>query len=296
MDVVIKYRNGDIMKNINTKELAKTFLQFTIIAVLTFASGCSNKKISETDDSLVIVGSGACEEILKKLANVFNDTQSDFTVAIPKSIGTSGGIRAAGTGESVIARVSRPIKEEEAGYGLEYLPFAKDPIVFAVGSGVDIKSITTEQIIKIYSGEITNWKQLGGPDSPVRVLGRETGETSRSIIEKNLKSFESIEHQEHVKIVYHDYEMVNMFGKYFNAIGYLTNSSINQNIHPVSIDGVSPTLENVSSNRYPFITEYALVYKEKNLNRQAQQFIDFIFSEQGRAILEANNISPVSRK
>ncbi|MFA5422651.1 MAG: substrate-binding domain-containing protein [Phycisphaerae bacterium] len=276
------------------KNTVKLLLWLTT-TVLIFPVGCDNKNVNQSDDSLVIVGSGACEEILKKLADAFNQKLSDFPVIVPKSIGSSGGVRAAGIGESIIARISRPIKEEEAGYGLEYLPFAKDPIVFAVGSGVDIKSITTEQIIKIYSGEITNWKQLGGPDSPVRVLGRETGETSRSEIEKCIPGFESAGHKDHIKTVYHDYEMVNMFEKYNSAFGYLTGSSLNENIHPLSIDGISPTIENVVSGKYPLIAEYAFVYKSGNLNKKAKQFLDFVFSKQGRTIMENNNIAPVSR-
>ena len=280
----------------STMNRLKVITLCTVTAVLLVSGSCSKSTSNKTDDSLVIVGTGSCEEILKKLAEAFNQTQGDFEVVVPKSIGSGGGIKAVGNDEFILGRVARQIKDKEAHFGLTYLPFAKDPIIFAVGNNAKVTSLTTEQIIGIYSGEITNWQQLGGTANPIRVIGREKGETSRTNIEKKLKSFADIENQEHIKVVYHDYEVVNMFDKYFNAIGYLTSSSLNQNIHPVSIDDVLPDLENISSGRYPLVTEYAFVYKKKCLNEKARRFIDFVFSERGRAILEANNISPVSRK
>lgn len=281
------------MKTDSTRQTKRYAILCGLAILIPFWTGCKSRN---NQGPLEIVGTGACEEILKKLAKAFNQTQPDFEVIIPISIGTAGGIRAIGNDEYVLGRVSRQITDKEAHLGLSYLPFAKDPIVFAVGNNVKIQSLSTEQITEIYSGKITNWKELGGAENPIRVLGREKGETSRSIIEKKLKSFEEIEQQTHIKVVYHDYEMVDLFDKYLNAIGYLTNSSLNKNINPVSIDGVSPTADNVSSGRYPFVTEYAFVFKEKSLDKRAEQFLDFIFSEPGRSILEANNISPVSRK
>jgi len=159
-----------------------------------------------------------------------------------------------------------------------------------VGNKIDVKSLTIQQLQDIFSGKITNWREVGGKNNPIRVLVREEGDSSRSVIERTIESFKDIKLSEHSKMVYHDYEMVELFDKYPTAIGYLTNSSVNSNIHPISIDGIAPTLENVSQGRYPLVCEYAFVYKVSRLNDQAGKFLDFVFSNQGKKILESNRV------
>ncbi|MBN1456331.1 MAG: substrate-binding domain-containing protein [Sedimentisphaerales bacterium] len=229
---------------------------FTML-ILVF-TGCS--KNSSDGKPLEVVGTGACEEILDELAKAFNTTNADYKVVVPASIGSGGGIDAVGSDEHVLGRVARPLKQKEADMGLSYLVFAKDGIVFAVGSDVDVKSLTKQQLIDIFAGKIDNWQQVGGKNAPIRVLAREEGDSSRLIIEEHIPGFSGLKYGDQAKVLYHDYEMIELLGKYPTAIGFLTASSLSQDICPIAIDGVEPTPENISSGRYVMVGTYAFVF------------------------------------
>ena len=146
-----------------------------------------------------IPGTGANEFLLKKLAEAFNRENPGDTVVIPPSVGSSGGIRLVGEDERILGRVARSLKKEEAKYGLTYLVFAKDPVVFVVSSRVGVNDLTVQQLIDIYTGKIENWQQVGGQNHPVRLLVREPEDSSLLIIKKHLAPFKDLEFSDKAK-------------------------------------------------------------------------------------------------
>jgi phosphate transport system substrate-binding protein len=259
------------------------------------SSGCFNDTPGERDTRLVIPGTGACEEILKYAAARFNRLNSGLTVGVPISSGSSGGIRAVGQGEAALARVARQIKQDEAPYGLSYQVFAKDAVVFAVGDDVTVTDLSAAQLADIFSGKIENWRDVGGPDAPIRVLYREEGDSSLSVIRQYLTPFRGLEFTKRAKCAYHDHEMTGLLSKYPTSIGFLTNSTARapgNEIRTIMVDGVAPTVEHVLSGAYPFVCQYALVYKEKEVNPLAQAFIQFIFSDAGRQVFIEHHVVP----
>ena len=143
-----------------------------IVVILIFFSGCTTTQEKETY-KLTIPGTGACEVLLKELAKAFNDSNPGYEVIIPESTGSGGGISSTGQDDNVMGRVARKIKEEEKSYGLTYLVFAKDIIIFAVSGDVDVDNLSTEQVIDIFSGTIVNWNEIGGNDGVINVIIRE---------------------------------------------------------------------------------------------------------------------------
>jgi phosphate transport system substrate-binding protein len=283
------------MMQINKIKMISRIIIAACLVVLIFVfTGCA--KSSDTDKPLEVVGTGACEEVLKKFAEAFNKTNTVCEVVIPPSIGSGGGIKAVGNDEYVLGRVARPLKEKEADLGLSYLVFAKDAIVFAVGSDINIKSLTEQQLVDIFTGKVNNWKQVGGSKAPIRVLAREKGDSSRLIIDEHMPEFAQLKYGDQVKMIYHDYEMVDLFSKYPTAIGWVTASSVNSDIHPIAIDGIEPTPQNISSGEYPLAGTYAFVFKKKNLNDPAEKFIDFMFSDEGKKIMAMNGLMSISRE
>ncbi len=246
-----------------------------------------------------IPGTGANEFLLKKLAEAYNRENPGDAVLIPPSVGSSGGIRLVGEGEKILGRVARPLKKEENKYGLSYLVFAKDPVVFAVSSRVEVNDLTVQQLVDIYSGKIENWQQVGGQDYPVRLLIREPEDSSLLIIKKHLPPFRDLHFSDKAKCLYHDNEMIEMLKKYSTVIGWLTSSSlvaIGPVVNSIAIGGVEPSVENVVSGRYGLVGDYALVFKEKRLDALAKKFIDFIFSKTGAQLLKEAGVIPVSRR
>lgn len=244
-------------------------------------------------------GTGACEDVLRMLALAFNAEHPGLEVIIPRSIGTGGGIKAVSSGEYPMARVGRPLKEDELKLDLAFLPFANDAIVFAVGRSVGIRSLTTSQLGDIFKGKIVNWRELGEPEGPIRVLSRQPNDTSSENISQHLTPFKDKIFTDQAKIAFHDYEMVDLLNKFPTSIGFLTNSSLiapGNTMKTIGIDGVTPTPENLRSRRYPLRATYGLVCKEGRLNDIAVEFIDFIFSEKGKRLIEEYNLVPIARR
>lgn len=250
-------------------------------------------------ETLEIPGSGIGEVVLKNLAKNFNVQRPGDEVVIPPSIGAKGGIDAVITDKNLIGRIARPLEGDETKYGMKYLIFARDAVVFAVGEKVEIQSLTSNQLADIFSGKIGDWEQVGCKKALIRVLIRQPGETGLRIIQQHIKPFQQLKFSDQSKILYHDYEVVDMLEKYKTAIGFLTLSSIftgKGSIKPIAIDNIMPTPENVLAGKYKMTCDCALIYKEKRLSELGKKFIDFIFSDSGKQIMKKDGLIPAERR
>jgi phosphate transport system substrate-binding protein len=248
-------------------------------------------------EQLVIPGTGASTVILQELADAFNAENPGDEIVIPPSVSSTGGISLTETGEYVLGRVARHFNEAELDYGLKYLPFAKDMIVFAVGSKVGVEKLTSRQLADLYSGKITNWMAVGGNDALVRLFIRNPNDSAYAIIQQNLEPFKDIEFSRKAKVMYHDYDLVNAFNKYTTVIGWLSNSTlkiVDPSVKTVVIDNVAPTQQNVYDGKYGLAFEYALVHKEGRLDGLAKKFVKFVFSKKGSIILISAGLVPVN--
>lgn len=248
--------------------------------------------------TLTIPGTGACEAVLKSVAVSYERMNPLVRVVIPSSVHSEGGIRQVAAGDAVLARVSRPLTREEAGTNLVYRVFARDAVVFVVGAGVRARGLTLRQITDIFSGKLTRWEELDAGKGPIRVLLREQGDACRNALMSHYPEIRNLRFTNQGKILYHDVEMVDMLQKYRNSIGFTTMSSLgaaNATVTPLAIDGVAPTKENISAARYPVMIEYALVYRQDALTPEADGFIDFLFSSDGKSVLSENGLSSPER-
>ena len=248
-------------------------------------------------EQLVIPGTGASEVILQELATAFNAENPGHEIIIPPSVGSGGGVNLVGTGEYVLGRVARPLKKTELDYGLKHLVFAKDMIVFAVGPKVGVANLSAPQLADLYSGKISNWKEVGGNDALVRLLIRNPDDSAYAIIQQQLKLFKGLEFSPKAKVMFHDYEMVNAFNKYSTVIGWISNSTlkiIDPSVKPIGIDSVVPTQQNVYDGKYALAFEYALIYREGRLGGLARKFVEFIFSKKGSRLLVSEGLVPAN--
>lgn len=260
-----------------------------LFVVLTF-TGCSSQEQQLDNGVLVIPGSGACQGLLRQLAVGFNATDSDFKVIIPESTGSNGGIRSVQNKEAVLGRVARPLHDEEKKSGLVLLPFAKDAIVFAVGAGVPQREFTVEQLASIFSGKTVSWRLKDSNSQPIRVISRQEGDSSLTLIRRHLPPFTQLEFGHNAKVVHHDPRMIELLNKYDFSIGFLSRSSLlnpERSFHPVALTGMPLTVERIKTATYPMVSEYAFVSQDGKIIEEARIFIDFIRSAKGRAIIEA---------
>ncbi len=239
-------------------------------------------------EEISIVGTGSGAAVLKAVGAAFTQKNSEITINVPKSIGSGGGIKAVGSDNNLIGRVARGLnKDKEKAYGLSYLPYAKNPIVFFVNKSVGITNLTTQQVCDIYSGKITNYKNVGGKDSKIRVIRREEGDSSLAILLKLFPGFADITLTPKSKISLSDPATCELAEKKAGTIAFGTYANAkNYNVDILIIED-----KNASSAEYPYIGVLALIFKEKNKIGNIKKFLEFATSENAHdAIKEAGAI------
>ncbi|MHB8836223.1 MAG: extracellular solute-binding protein [Candidatus Methylomirabilia bacterium] len=213
-------------------------------------------------------------------------------VEIPDSIGTGGGMKAAGEGAARIARVGKRPGAKEAAFGLEYQVFALQPVVFATHPGVKLKTLTRASSRDLFSGKITNWKDLGGPDLPVVVIGRPPGETNLELIRATFAEWKDIALAPTAVIAKSDQEMVDLIATREGAVGFNVISEVlAKGLAPLAIGSLV-----YSELAYPLLIEAVFVYKPGAVKGDVKAFVDFVFSPAGARIVKAGNAFPFRRE
>lgn len=244
-------------------------------------------------ETLVVPGSGNPEQVLTVLANAFNRQQTAHRVTIPPSTGTAGALRDVESGNAVLGRVGRPLRPEERAKGLVYLPIGRDPVVFVGGAGVSVKSLSQAQLLDIFTGKFTNWKEVGGKPGPIRAVGRELTDASRQAINRAIKPFEGIQFGDGVKMVHLDPQMLDLLDRFSTSLGFINRSALaasKTKLVPLALDGVEGLPQNVGLGRYPLWLEFGLIHKTGNLSPAAKAFADFVRSPMGVGILREQGV------
>lgn len=175
----------------------------------------------------------------------------------------------------------------------KYTPIGTEAFVFFVHKDNPIKNLTTEQIKGIYSGEITNWKQVGGKDEEIAAFQRNQGSGSQSMLERFMGDTPIMEAPTELvnDLMVGIIEKVSNYKSKSNSIGfsfryYVEGIIKNPDIKMVSVDGVAPTAENIKNGSYPIVTPiYAVTYEEQT-NENVDNLLDWILSDEGQYIIE----------
>lgn len=240
-------------------------------------------------EEITIVGTGSGSSILASVGKAFSQNNLEITINVPKSIGSGGGIKAVGTDQYAIGRVARKIKDKEKPYGLTYVPYAKNPIVFFINKSVKIKGLTTQQVCDIYRGAITNWKEVGGSDARIRVVRREDGDSSLGVLLKTFPSFKDITITSKSKTTYSDPDTCDLVEKKAGTIAFGTYANARTvNVDILKIDGKYPT-----DSDYAYVGTLALILKEKNRNGNIGKFVKFATSAASHDAIRSAGGSPL---
>ena len=250
---------------------------------------------SASAETLVIPGSGNPEYILTVLANAYNTRQSEHRVIVPPTIGTSGALREVTEGTASMGRVGRPLKGKELNLGLTYRPIGRDPVSFVGGAGVTVSGITTQQAIDIFTGNISNWRDLGGKHEAIRAIGREKTDASLQAIMREIKAFENLQYHDNVKLVHLDSQLIELLDRFPASFGFLNRSALSgakTKLIALKLDSIDPSADNVDAGRYKLWTEIGLIYKESSLTPAGRSFLEFVASPYGAQLLRANGLLP----
>lgn len=241
--------------------------------------------------TLVFAGSGTNLPIIRVLARAFQRSHPGITIEVPASIGSSSGIQAAADGAIAIGLISRPLKENEQGLGLEVRTFARTPMIIGVHPSVAEDSITFEELLDIYRGEKGKWKD----GREIIVLTREPGDSSIEALIKGVPGFKGVYEESRLAkrwtIINKDLTMNETLAKTPSAIGLSDLGAVTIERHaikPLKVNGVAATLGNLAGGRYPLYKTLSFVYRKDKLPAGARSFIDYVRSRAGEKILKAN--------
>lgn len=235
-------------------------------------------------------GSTSVEKVIGALSEVFMEENAGVDVTYDPT-GSGAGVTGAAEGTLDIGLSSRALKEEEIAKGLKGTVFALDGIAVVVNPENTVADLSLEQIAKLATGEITNWSEVGGPDAPVVLIGREAGSGTRD-------GFESIVDVKD-KCVY-EQELTSTgavlagVASNPNAFGYVSLASVDETVKAITVDGVTASEETVQDGSYKIQRPFVFVTKEgAELSAQAQAFMDFALSENAAQFIKDAGAVPM---
>lgn len=210
----------------------------------------------------------------------------------PQFTGSSAGIEAVINGKSNIGNSSRELKESELEQGLVSNVVAIDAIAIVTDIDNKTDNLTKEQLIDIYTGKIRNWKEVGGDDLPIVVIGREAGSGTRSAFEEILGLEEKCEYANEVN---ESGPIVAKVRSIPGAIGYVSLDVVDDSIKTLAIDGVYATDEAIIEGSYSLQRPFVMATKGtiEEQSEQVQNLFKYIYSEDGRKIIESVGLIPV---
>jgi len=265
------------------------------MALIIGAVGASVVMAKET---VSVSGSTTVLPLAEAGAESFNGAQSDYQVLVTGG-GTGVGIKNIAEGTSNIAMASREVtSDEKSKFGDKFREnmVAYDGIVIAVSKQIydaGITSLTKEQVKRIYSGEITNWKELGGPDKEMLVVAREQGSGTRDTFMEEIMGSKTAETPGANTVTSSNAEVRTALIGSEVAIGYLGFSYVQDgSVGAIALDGVKPTVETIKDGSYE-LSRKLYFYTFGDASPGAEAFIKFMTGPEGQKIAEENGFIPL---
>ena len=277
----------------------KKIIALLLAAVLTLTlAACGSKNDTNTDDSsndtnndntqtaitgtVATDGSTSMEKVIGALSESFMANNADATVTYNPT-GSGSGITAVQEGTCDIGLSSRALKDEEKSAGLKETILAYDGIAIIVHPDNPVSDLTIEQIAQLYTGEITNWKDVGGNDAEVVLIGREAASGTRDGFESITGTKEKCQYRQELTSTG---DVITAVSQNPDAIGYASLASIKDSVKALNVDGVTPSEATVKDGSYKVQRPFVLVTVEgKALSPVAQAFFDYATSPDAAAII-----------
>ena len=235
----------------------------------------NNSESAKLTGTVATDGSTSMEKVIGALGEAFENHNDGVTFTYNPT-GSGSGIQAVQEGRCDIGLSSRNLKEEEAAAGLEATILAYDGIAVIVSPENPVVDLDVETIAKLYTGEITNWKDVGGNDAPVVLIGREAGSGTRDGFESITDTKEQCQYRQELTSTG---DVITAVAQNPDAIGYASLASLKDSVKAVTVGGVAPTEDTVKDGSYVIQRPFVLVTrKDTALSDAAQAFFEFATS------------------
>ena len=237
---------------------------------------------TDLSGSISMVGSTSMEKLANALSEAFMEEHPDVTVTA-EFVGSGAGIEAVTNGTTDIGNSSRSLKDEEKAAGVVENVVAIDGIAVCVDPANEVADLTKEQLTNIYNGTVTNWKEVGGADEPVIVIGREAGSGTRGAFEELVDLVDGCKYANELDSTG---AVIAKVASTPGAIGYASLDALDDSVKALSLEGVEATAENIKAGNYflsrPFVmATKGEIYEQNDL---VQAWFDFVLGDEGQQV------------
>lgn len=259
-----------------------------LILMFSFAACGGGKSLGGTVST---DGSTSMEKVMGALKETFEETNSGVEVTYNPT-GSSSGISAVAEGRCDIGLSSRNIKDSEKEQGLVGTILAYDGIAVIVNPENPVENLSVEEIAAIYTGEVTNWSEVGGLDGEIVRIGREASSGTRSGFEEIVGVEDVCQYRQELSSTG---DVITAVSQNPGAIGYASLASVKDTVKALKVGGIAPSEETVKDGSYAIQRPFVLVTKEgTDLSEAAQSFFTFITSPEAGSVITAAGVVPAN--
>lgn len=259
----------------------------SLLMCLAVFAGCGSQDTA--GGTVSTDGSTSMEKVIGALGEAFqaNNAGTSFTY---NPTGSGSGITAVSEGRCDIGLSSRKLKDEEKASGLTETTLAYDGIALIVNPANGVDDLSLDEVSKIYTGEITNWSELGGDDLEIVLIGREAGSGTRDGFESVTGTEDKCKYRQELTSTG---DVITTVAGNENAIGYASLASVKDTVKAVSVNGVYPTEDTIKNGSYAVQRPFVLVTKtDKQLSDTAKKFFDYVLSEDAESVIYSAGVVP----
>ena len=237
---------------------------------------------ADLSGSISMVGSTSMEKLANALSEAFMEKYPDVTVTA-EFVGSGAGVEAVTNGTADIGNSSRSLKDEEKAAGVVENVVAIDGIAVCVDPANEVANLTKEQLTNIYNGTVTNWKEVGGADEPIIVIGREAGSGTRGAFEELVDLVDGCKYANELDSTG---AVIAKVASTPGAIGYASLDALDDSVKALSLEGVEATAENIKAGNYFLSRPFVMATKGEisEQNDLVQAWFDFVLGDEGQQV------------
>ena len=271
--------NSDATANTASSAEASTVAESTVAAS---SEAAPAEATADLSGSISMVGSTSMEKLANALSEAFMEEYPEVTVTA-EFVGSGAGIEAVTNGTADIGNSSRSLKDEEKAAGVVENVVAIDGIAVCVDPANEVADLTKEQLTNIYNGTVTNWKEVGGVDEPIIVIGREAGSGTRGAFEELVDLKDACKYANELDSTG---AVIAKVASTPGAIGYASLDALDDSVKALSLEGVEATAENIKAGNYFLSRPFVMATKGEisEQNDLVQAWFDFVLGDEGQQV------------
>ena len=243
-----------------------------------------NEESVELNGTIKLAGSTSMEKLCEAMSESFMEKNPGVTVTVEYT-GSGAGLESLAAGSVDIGNASRGLKDEEKASGEVENIVAIDGIAVITNKSCSINDVTSKDLAKIYTGEITDWAELGGEEQPIIVIGREAGSGTRDAFEELLEVKDVCAYAQELDSTG---AVLAKVGTTPGAIGYVSLDVVDDTVSGLKIDGVEPTEEEILAGNYMLQRPFVMATKGEisEQNELVQTWFNYINSDDGKEVIK----------